>query len=41
MNALQTLTAPPGWKDSPSDYRGDEWRSWETTAPLRAIVAAK
>ena len=40
MNALPALTAPPGWKDSPPDYRGPEWRSWETTAPLRAIVTA-
>ena len=41
MTALKTLTAPSGWKDSPPDYRGPEWRSWETTAPLRAIVAAR
>ena len=40
MSALQTLTAPVGWKDGSPDYRGSEWRSWETTAPLRAIVAA-
>ena len=25
MSALQTLTAPVGWQDSPPDYRGDEF----------------
>jgi len=40
VNALQTLTSPHGWTDSPPDYRGPEWRSWETTGELRAIVTA-
>ena len=25
MSALQTLTAPVGWKDGSPDYRGDEF----------------
>ena len=41
MNTLQSLPTPPGWQDGPQDHRGPEWRSWETTAPLRAIVAAR
>ena len=40
MTTLQGLSAPQGWQDSPPDYRGDEWRSWENTGELRAIVTA-
>ena len=40
VTALQSLPTPPGWKDSPPDYRGSEWRSWENTGELRAIVTA-
>ena len=41
MTALQSLPTPPGWQDGPPDHRGPDYRSWETTAPLRAIVAAR
>ena len=41
MNALQTLTAPVGWQDSPPDYQSAKSRSWELTGPLRAIVVAR
>ena len=40
MSVLSALTAPSGWQDSPPDYQGPEWRSWETTGQLRAIVVA-
>ena len=41
LNALQTLTAPPGWQDGPPDYQTTNRRSWELTVPLRAIVCAR
>lgn len=41
MTALQSLSAPHGWKDGPPDHRGPDYRSWETTGGLRAIVAAR
>jgi len=41
MTTLQTLTSPHGWTDSPPDYRGPDYCSWETTGGLRAIVTAR
>ena len=38
---LQSIQSPPGWQGAPEGAPDPDWRSWETTGGLRAIVVAR